>query len=171
MKRARKAVPKEAKWYAHELFEEIHKDRENHGKKPFEEDGQEPGKESETVEKPVSATDPESGVFQNDEHKKVFAYEALCKNCPTWGMCTQDAKCEKTVTRHIRQDYAEMAEETRHTPEYRDIYKLRRKSPDGGENRRPGFFHGFCRFTLRQLYASTTRQRYTRQSYASTLRL
>ena len=75
-KQARKAVPKEAKRYAHELFEEINKDRENHGKKPLEENGQEPGKEPETVEKTVSVTDPDSGVFQKGEHKKVFAYEA-----------------------------------------------------------------------------------------------
>ena len=31
-KQARKAVPKVAKRYAHELFEEINKDRESHGK-------------------------------------------------------------------------------------------------------------------------------------------
>ena len=36
-KQARKAVPKEAKRYAHELFDEINKDREAHGKKPFDE--------------------------------------------------------------------------------------------------------------------------------------
>ena len=42
-------------------------------------------------------------------------------------MCTQNAKCEKTVTRHIWQDYVEMAEDARHTPEYRDIYKLRKE--------------------------------------------
>ena len=36
-KQARKAVPKEAKRYAHELFDEINKDREVHGKKPFDE--------------------------------------------------------------------------------------------------------------------------------------
>ena len=110
------------------MYEEINKGRENHGKKPFEEDGQEPGKEPETVEKPVSATDPESGVIQKDKHKKVFAYEALCKDCPTRGMCTQNAEYEKTVTRHIRQDYAEMAEETRHTPECRDVDKLSKKA-------------------------------------------
>ena len=51
----------------------------------------------------------------------------LCKDCPTRGMCTQNAKCEKTVTRHIWQDYVEMAEDARHTPEYRAIYKLRKE--------------------------------------------
>lgn len=34
-KQAKKAVPKEAKRYARELFEEVNKDREEHGKSPF----------------------------------------------------------------------------------------------------------------------------------------
>ena len=77
-KQARKAVPKEAKRYAHELFEEINKDRESHGKQPFDDDNnQEDTAEPATVEKTVSATDPECGVFlHKGEHKKVFAYEA-----------------------------------------------------------------------------------------------
>lgn len=82
-KQARKAVPKEAKRYAHELFDEIDKDRETHGKKPFDENnnGNDSGSgdnsgESEMVEKAVSTTDPECGVFHKSEHKKVFAYEA-----------------------------------------------------------------------------------------------
>ena len=245
-KQARKAVPKEAKRYAHELFEEINKDRESHGKKPFEEDGQKPDREPEMVEKTVSTTDPDSGIFHKGEHKKVFAYEAhtacdkhnfvlgvhvtpgnvhdsvafeplyndlcahypehkivaadsayktpwickrifesgrvlstayirpktkdgnhpwyeyvydeyyddvicpeykalhysttnregyreyksrsyLCKDCPTRAMCTQSAKCEKAVARHIWQDFVEMAEDARHTPAYRDIYNLRKE--------------------------------------------
>ena len=42
-------------------------------------------------------------------------------------MCTQNAKCEKTVTRHIWQRFVDMAEDVRHTPLYRDIYKLRQQ--------------------------------------------
>jgi len=65
------------------LFDEINKDRETHGKKPFDENnngndsgsGDNSGK-SEMVEKTVSTTDPECGVFHKGEHKKVFAYEA-----------------------------------------------------------------------------------------------
>ena len=62
-KQARKAVPKEAKRYAHELLEEINKDRESHGKQPFDDDNKEDAAEPATVEKTVSATDPECGVF------------------------------------------------------------------------------------------------------------
>lgn len=82
-KQARKAAPKEAKRYAHELFDEINTDREAHGKKPFDENnnGNDSGSgdnsgESEMVEKTVSTTDPECDVFHKGEHKKVFAYEA-----------------------------------------------------------------------------------------------
>ncbi len=70
-------MPKEAKRYAHELFEEINKDRESHGKQPFDDNNnKEDAAEPETVEKTVSTTDPECGVFHKGEHKKVFAYEA-----------------------------------------------------------------------------------------------
>lgn len=34
-KKAKKSVPKEAKRYAKELFEEVNKDREEHGKNPL----------------------------------------------------------------------------------------------------------------------------------------
>ena len=67
-KQAKKAVPKQAKRYAKELFDEVNKDREEHGKKPFSDDSdKKPPEEKETV---VSTTDPESGVFHKGEHKK-----------------------------------------------------------------------------------------------------
>lgn len=72
-----------SKAYAHELFDEINKDREAHGKKPLDENsrGDDSGSgdnsaEPEMAEKTVSTTDPECGVFHKGEHKKVFAYEA-----------------------------------------------------------------------------------------------
>lgn len=73
-KQTRKAVPKQAKRYAKELFNEVNKDREEHGKKPFSDDSDK--KPPETKETVVSTTDPESGVFHKGEHKKCFAYEA-----------------------------------------------------------------------------------------------
>ena len=74
-KQAKKAVPKQAKRYAKELFAEVNRDREEHGKKPFSDDSDKnPAQEEKgTV---VSTTDPESGVFHKGEHKKCFAYEA-----------------------------------------------------------------------------------------------
>ena len=82
-KQARKAVPKEAKRYAHELFDEINRTEKRTEKEAFDENnnGNDSGSgdnsgEPEMVEKTVSTTDPECGVFHKGEHKKVFAYEA-----------------------------------------------------------------------------------------------
>jgi len=52
----------------------------------------------------------------------------ICEKCPTLHMCTQNAKCEKTVTRHIWQDYMDLAEDYRHTPEYKAIYDRRKET-------------------------------------------
>lgn len=72
MKKAvKKAVPKAAKIYEEKLMEEINEDREEHGKKPF--DDTKPPKERIVNE---STTDPECGVFHKGEHKKCFAYTA-----------------------------------------------------------------------------------------------
>lgn len=49
-KQAKKAVPRQAKRYAKVLFDEVNKDREDHGKKPFSDDSdQKPSEEKETV--------------------------------------------------------------------------------------------------------------------------
>lgn len=76
-KSVKKAIPKAAKEYEKQLMEEINADREQHGKKPFDDDDHN-GSEKPVEEKSVteSTTDPESGVFHKGEHKKCFAYEA-----------------------------------------------------------------------------------------------
>ena len=65
-------------------MEEINEERNDHGKKPFDET--KPPEEKEISE---STTDPESGVFHKGEHKKCFAYTAqtgcdkkrICNGC------------------------------------------------------------------------------------------
>ncbi len=42
-------------------------------------------------------------------------------------MCTENAKCEKTVLRHVWQDYVEMAEHVRYIPVYKELYRLRKE--------------------------------------------
>ena len=86
-------VPVAAKRYADELMEEINEDRENHGKKPFDDDkDNKPTKKKKdnTSKKKLknrkkeekkrkvtkSTTDPECGLFVKGDHKKQFAYEA-----------------------------------------------------------------------------------------------
>ena len=70
-KAVKKAVPQAAKTYEKQLMEEINEERNDHGKKPFDET--KPPEEKEISE---STTDPESGVFHKGEHKKCFAYTA-----------------------------------------------------------------------------------------------
>jgi len=67
----KKAVPTAAKIYEKQLLDEINEDREEHGKKPF--DNNKTPKEKIVSE---SITDPESGVFHKGEHKKCLAYTA-----------------------------------------------------------------------------------------------
>lgn len=72
-RQCKKVVPVAAKRYAKELAQEVNQDREEHGKKPFKDDDDQPPKTRETIQ---STTDPESGVFHKGEHRKCFAYEA-----------------------------------------------------------------------------------------------
>ena len=65
-------VPAAVKTYEEQLHKEINEDRDDHGKKPLKDKEE----KEETVEKNVSTTDPESGLFHKGEHQKCFAYEA-----------------------------------------------------------------------------------------------
>lgn len=67
-------VAKVARVYDAQLRQEVNTDREAHGKKPFEDDDDRDGGGS--VEKTVSTTDPDCGIFRKGEHKVEFAYEA-----------------------------------------------------------------------------------------------
>lgn len=49
----------------------------------------------------------------------------ICETCPTRHMCTHSRSCQKTVTRHVWQDYLEQAEDVRHSPRGRAAYELR----------------------------------------------
>ena len=72
-------VAKAAKVYSGQLRREVNAEREKLGKKPIEEEDDEnhpQGGEGETVEKTVSTTDPDCGMFVKGEHERQFAYEA-----------------------------------------------------------------------------------------------
>lgn len=91
-KKIQEEVPVASKRYAKELMEEVNADREEHGKKPFDDnDNNEPPKPSKptknTSKKKLarrkkmkkvtkSLTDPDSGLFVKGDHKRQFAYEA-----------------------------------------------------------------------------------------------
>ncbi len=66
-------VAKVAKIYEEQLRAEVNAEREQLGKKPIEDDDDE---QPPTVEKTVSTTDPDAGMFVKGEHERQFAYEA-----------------------------------------------------------------------------------------------
>ena len=49
----------------------------------------------------------------------------ICEKCPTRHLCTESRDCEKTVQ---RQDYVELAEDARYTPEYQELYARRKET-------------------------------------------
>jgi len=55
---------------------------------------------------------------KREGYREYKSREYLCKTYPTRRMCTENAKCEKTVLRHVWQDYVEMAEHVRYIPVY-----------------------------------------------------
>jgi transcription elongation factor Elf1 len=54
---------------------------------------------------------------------KSKAYQ--CENCPSRHKCTENKDFVKVVTRHIWEDYMELAEDVRHSPKGKEIYSLR----------------------------------------------
>ena len=60
-----------------------------------------------------------------DGYKEYRSNPEKCKDCPHLHQCTQSKAGQKVVTRHVWEEYLELAEDYRHTPFYRDIYKMR----------------------------------------------
>lgn len=52
----------------------------------------------------------------------------ICETCPSRERCTQSKSCRKVVTRHIWEDYMELAEDYRHTPKYKELYSHRKET-------------------------------------------
>ncbi len=73
-------VAKVARTYSGQFHKEVNAERERLGKKPIAEDDEDynkpQGGSGGTVEKTVSTTDPDCGMFAKGEHEKQFAYEA-----------------------------------------------------------------------------------------------
>jgi hypothetical protein len=53
---------------------------------------------------------------------------AVCANCPFLSQCTLSKNHQKTVTRHIWEDYIERAEDFRHSPEGHASYVRRKET-------------------------------------------
>lgn len=69
-------VKKTARIYDEQLRKEVNAEREKLGKKPIEDDDDEDGESGGTVERTVSTTAPDAGMFIKGEDERQMAYEA-----------------------------------------------------------------------------------------------
>ena len=63
-----------------------------------------------------------------DGYREYCSDPKICAQCPTRHLCTRSKNCVKTVLRHIWKDYEELADDARYTPEYADLYALRKET-------------------------------------------
>jgi transposase len=73
---------------------------------------------------------PENQVLKysttNREGYREYKSDAkVCVNCPSRHKCTESKNCVKVVTRHVWEEYMELAEDVRHSPEGKEIYAMR----------------------------------------------
>ena len=60
-----------------------------------------------------------------DGYKEFKSDPTYCKDCTFLARCTESKAQQKLVTRHVWEEYMELAEDYRHTPAYRKIYEMR----------------------------------------------
>ena len=63
-----------------------------------------------------------------DGYKEFKSKGYQCEKCSSRSVCTNNAKFEKTVTKHIWNDYMDMAEDIRHTPKNKMLYEKRKET-------------------------------------------
>ena len=76
---------------------------------------------------------PENQVLRfstvnRDGYREFKSNPEICRNCPSRAKCTENKKYEKTVTKHIWNDYLEIVEDIRHTPKYKKLYEKRKET-------------------------------------------
>jgi len=52
----------------------------------------------------------------------------ICRECSYRVQCTESKECVKVVSRHVWEDYIELAEDVRHSPKGKEIYTMRRQT-------------------------------------------
>ena len=70
----------------------------------------------------------EYSTTNHDGYREYKSDPKICAQCPTRQLCTRSKSFQKTVTRHIWKDYEELADDARYTPEYQDLYALRKQT-------------------------------------------
>jgi hypothetical protein len=67
----------------------------------------------------------EYSTTNRDGYREYKSDPEICRHCPVRSQCTESKNCQKVVTRHVWEDYIELAEDVRHSPEGKEIYALR----------------------------------------------
>ena len=63
-----------------------------------------------------------------DGYREYKSDPHICEGCPLLEQCTSSKGHQKTVTRHVWQDYLDECEEIRHTTWGRELYSLRKET-------------------------------------------
>jgi len=63
-----------------------------------------------------------------DGYREYKSDPSVCRECPKRMQCTHSISCQKVVTRHIWEPYMEQAEDYRYTPQFKEIYDLRKET-------------------------------------------
>ncbi|MDR0326183.1 MAG: IS1182 family transposase [Oscillospiraceae bacterium] len=63
-----------------------------------------------------------------DGYREYKSNPKSCVNCPHRSMCTESKNHQKVVTRHVWEDYIELADDFRYTPEGRRSYARRKET-------------------------------------------
>ena len=62
-----------------------------------------------------------------DGYREYKSDPEICKNCPCREQCTKSKDRQKTVTRHVWEEYLEKVEDYRHTPWVKALYDKRKQ--------------------------------------------
>jgi len=73
---------------------------------------------------------PENQVLKysttnREGYREYKSNPKICAACPSREKCTNSKNCVKVVERHVWEDYMELAEDVRHSPQGAEIYGLR----------------------------------------------
>ena len=63
-----------------------------------------------------------------DGYREYKSDKRICESCPYLSQCTASKMHQKVITRHIWQDYIDICEDIRLTPEGKDTYALRKET-------------------------------------------
>lgn len=63
-----------------------------------------------------------------DGYREYKSKPYVCRDCPVRSQCTASKDCTKLVTRHVWQDYIEMAEDVRHSELGKETYDMRKRT-------------------------------------------